>query len=127
MKIVIKTVLIALFAFLAEQVFPWWSSVVCAALVSALIPTRGWQAFFSGFMAIGFLWTICAVIYSIQTDFLLTERVSRMFGVNSSFAIILITALVGAIAGGLGALTGNMLREHLPYKAPYRSRHIRQQ
>lgn len=123
MKIAIKIGLIALLSFLAEQVFPWWSVVVCAAVVSALIPTKGSHAFLSGFAAVGLLWLICALIFSYQTDFLLTERVARLFGVNSSAIIIVITSLIGAIAGGMGALCGNQLRQTVQYKAPYRSRH----
>lgn len=123
MKIVFKIILIAFLAFWSEQVFPWWSAVVCAAMVSALIPTRGFRAFLSGSVAIGMLWLGCSLLYSFQTDFILTERVASLFGVNSSFVMILITTLVGALAGGMGALSGNMLRQNLRYKSPYRSRH----
>lgn len=123
MKVAIKIILIAFFSFWAERVFPWWSAVMCAALVSALIPTKGRTAFLSGFAGVGLLWLLCAFIFSYQTDFILTERVARLFSVDSPVLIILITALVGAVAGGMGALSGNQLRQTLQYKAPYLSRH----
>lgn len=122
MKIAIKIILIAFFSFLAEQVFVWWSLVICAALVSALIPTTGKQAFFAGFVAIGLLWLLCGFLFSIQTDFVLTERVANIFGVNSP-ALILFSTLIGAITGGMGALCGNQLRQVVHYKKAYRSRH----
>ncbi|EMR01184.1 hypothetical protein [Cesiribacter andamanensis] len=122
MKIAVKLFLIVFLAFWAEQVFPWWSVAVCAALVSALIPTTGKKAFWSGFAGIGLLWLFFALFYSIQTDFVLTQRVANLFGVGSSVVIILLTALIGAVVGGLGALTGNQLRQSLR-TAPPRPRH----
>lgn len=123
MKIALKIILIAFLSFWAEQVFPWWSALVCAAFISALIPTTSLRAFGSGFTAIGLLWLVCALIYSMQNDFMLSNRVANLFGVNSSVFIIVLTALVGGIAGGMGALCGNQLRKTVKYKAPYRSRH----
>lgn len=125
MKIAFIIVLIALFSFMAEQVFPWWSAVVCAAVVSALIPTTAKKAFLSGAAGVGLLWLLCALIYSIQTNFLLTERVARLFGINSAAFIILLSVLIGAVAGGMGSLLGNQLRRNVKYKAPYRSRHMK--
>ncbi len=124
MNLIIKIVLIALISFLAEQVFPWWSVVICAAFVAALIPTKSTNAFLSGFLAIGLLWLMCSITYSLQADFILTERVAKVFGVNSPAVIILATSLIGAIAGGMGALCGNQLRQMVHYKSPYKSRHL---
>ncbi|AHM63070.1 hypothetical protein D770_24125 [Flammeovirgaceae bacterium 311] len=123
MKIVLKITMIAFLSFLAEQVFPWWSALVCAAIISALIPTTSLRAFLSGFTAIGLLWLVCALLFSLQNDFVLSNRVANLFGVNSSTFIILLTSLIGGIAGGMGALCGNQLRKTVKYKAPYRSRH----
>ena len=123
MKLAFKIILIAFLSFWAEQVFPWWSAVVCAAIVSALIPTQGKRAFWAGFAGVGLLWLFAALLFSFQTDFVLTSRVANLFGVASSVFIILITAIIGAIAGGMGALSGNLLRQNLRYKSPYRSRH----
>lgn len=124
-KAALSIVLITLFSFFAEQVFPWWSVVICAAVVSALIPTTGKKAFLSGAAGVGLLWLLCALIYSIQTDFLLTERVARLFGINSAALMILLTMLIGALAGGMGGLLGNYLRRYVKYKTPYRSRHMK--
>ncbi|WP_224998431.1 hypothetical protein [Cesiribacter sp. SM1] len=123
MKLAIKIALIAFFSFWAEQIFPWWSALVCAAVISALIPTTSLRAFMSGFTAVGLLWLVCALIFSAQTDFVLSSRVASLFGVNSSAFIIFLTTLIGGIAGGMGALCGNQLRKTVQYKAAYRSRH----
>lgn len=123
MKLAFKIILIAFLGFWAEQVFPWWTVAVCAALISALIPTKSSRAFLCGFASIALLWLLCGLVFSIQSDFLLTERVARLFSVNSSIIILLVTSLIGGIVGGMGALCGNQLRQTLQYKAPYRSRH----
>lgn len=123
MKLGFKIILIAFLSFWAEQVFPWWSALVCAALVSALIPTKSKRAFLAGFAGVGLMWLFTALLFSIQTDFVLTKRVAVLFGVHSSAIIILITTIIGAVSGGMGALCGNLLRQYLRYKTPYRSRH----
>lgn len=113
MKIAFKIILIAFLGFWAEQVFPWWSVAVCAGLVSALIPTTGKKAFLGGFAGIGLLWLSLALLFSIRTDFLLTSRVADLFFVGSPVVIIILSTLIGALVGGLGALTGNQLRQSL--------------
>ena len=126
MKRAFKIILIAFLSFWAEQLFPWWSVAVCAGLVSALIPTTGKKAFWSGFAGVGLLWLFFALLFSIQTDFLLSERVADLFGVGSSAVIILLSALIGALVGGLGALCGNQLRQTLRPSLPpprHQSRH----
>lgn len=123
MKLAFKIILIAFLSFWAQQLFPWWSALICAAVVSAMIPTQSKRAFWAGFAAVGLLWLISALVFSLQTDFVLTKRVAVLFSVHSSFVIIALTALIGALAGGMGALCGNLLRQKLRYKNPYRSRH----
>jgi hypothetical protein len=113
MKLAFKIILIAFLSFWAEQLFPWWSVAVCAGLVSALIPTTGRKAFLGGFAGVGLLWLSLALLFSIRTDFLLTSRVADMFFVGSPAVIILLSTLIGALVGGLGALTGNQLRQSL--------------
>ncbi len=110
MKFLSLVLLIALCSYLAELVFPWWSAALCAAILASLIATRGFKAFLSGFLGVGLLWLFGALFISIQTDYILTERVAELMQLGSSGLLIVVTAFIGALTGGLGALTGHQLR-----------------
>jgi hypothetical protein len=113
MKLIFKTILIGVLAFIIQQMFSWWTAALAAAIIAALIPTSGFKAFVSGFFGVGLLWLGLALISSIHTDFLLTERVARLFTLESGYLIIVASFLIGAILGGLGAWSGNQLRQVL--------------
>jgi hypothetical protein len=110
MKFIIQVVVIALSSYVAEQFFPWWCVVICAFLTTLLTPTDNLTAFLSGFAAISFLWMLVAAIIDVKTKALLSSKITPFFGLQSPIIMILLTGLVGGIAGGLGALSGHQFR-----------------
>ncbi len=116
MKVVIKIILIATIAYLAEMYFPWWSVVVVAFLINALIYTKGGSSFLSGFLGIGLLWLILAWNIDAANASLLSSRVSQVLQIQSTFAILALTFLVGGLAGGFGALAGSHFRNLIKKK-----------
>ena len=111
MLFIIRLLIIAVLSYLAELFFPWWSVVICAFFVGAIMRTRGINAFLSGFLGVGLLWLIAAWIIDAQSSAVLSEKVAAIFQLNQSVLIIVITAFTGAIVGGLGALSGNYFRD----------------
>lgn len=116
MKFLTQLFLIALFAYLAELVFPWWTVALCGFVVAALIPSGGPKAFLSGFLGVGLLWLGGALYFSIRTDYILTDKVAELMQLGSPFVLIIISALIGGLCGGLGALSGSQLRGLLRQK-----------
>jgi len=110
MKFVTKVILIAGLSYIAEQFFPWWSVVICAFLVNVLLPTKGFNAFISGFLGVGLLWLVFAWMIDSNTGSILTEKIAQLFELNQSGLVVAATGLVGGITGGFAALTGNVLR-----------------
>ncbi len=110
MKISIKVVLIAGLSFVAQQVLPWYSAVIVAFLVSAILPNGKLNAFLVGFLGVGLLWLVYALIIDIQTNSILTDRVAELFTLSDGNILVAITGLVGAVVGGLGSLTGVYFR-----------------
>lgn len=110
MKFLLHILLIGVFAYLTALIFPWWTLIACAFLVAAIIPTSGYKAFLSGFLAGGLLWLISALYYSQQNEYLITEMMGELILNIGTAGIIGLTFLIGAIAGGLGALCGNQVR-----------------
>ena len=109
-KMVLKIGFTAVLAFLLQTMFPWWSVVIASFLISVIISTKGLSSFVSGFLGIAILWFLMATITDIQTNSILTTRVAQIFSLPNNFLLIIITTVVGGIAGGFGALTGSNLR-----------------
>ncbi len=107
MKIAIKIILIAALEYLAEMYFPWWSGLVVAFLINAIIYTKGGSSFLSGFLGVGLLWLVIAWNIDADNASLLSSMVSKILRVNSTIAILALTFLVGGLAGGFGALAGS--------------------
>ncbi|MEM8966624.1 MAG: hypothetical protein AAGE93_09410 [Bacteroidota bacterium] len=105
-----KVILIAGLSYIAEQFFPWWSVVIFAFLVSFIIPTKGFNAFISGFLGVGLLWLIFAWMIDSNTNSILTEKIAQLFQVNQAGLVVAMTGAIGGLTGGFAALSGSLLR-----------------
>jgi hypothetical protein len=111
-KFLVTTALIALLSFVFGLFFPWWTIAVAAFAVSALIPQRPLPAFFAGFAALFLLWGLLALVTDLANESILSSRVAAVLPLGgSSLAILIVTAFVGALVGGGGALTASFLRK----------------
>ena len=112
MKMVISILLIALLSVAACLYLPWWLIAFVAFLVTALIPQRPLPSFLSGFIALFLLWGSLAWYLSSNNDHLLAHKLSvLMLKTDSPAALILLTALIGALVAGFAALAGSFLRK----------------
>ena len=111
MKPAITTILILLLSFCACLYFSWWSIAIVAFIVSALIPQKPLASFLSGFIALLLLWGGLSFWISANNDHILAHRVSLLiFKTKSTFLLVLVTALIGSMVGGFGALTASFIR-----------------
>ncbi len=111
MKILFKIILTAALAYLLQYFFPWWTAVIAAFIVVLIVKSSWINDFLSGFLGVGLLWGIMALMIDMQTNSILTSKVAALFSLDNATYLILITGLVGGIAGGLGALCGNQVKE----------------
>ena len=116
MRFLLQIVCTALLSYLAEQWLPWWTIVLCAAAVAMGLPTTRWAAFSGGFAAISLLWMLTATLIDVKNQGILAIKVAPLFGLQSPAVLILLTGLVGGLAGGLGALSGQQLHALMTYQ-----------
>lgn len=109
-KVLVKIIFIAALAYLLQNVFAWWVTVLAAAMINFIIYSKGPSSFISGFLGIGFLWFFTALLTDINTDSVLTEKVAAIFSLPNATLLVVVTAIIGGIAGGFGGLTGSLLR-----------------
>ena len=111
-KFLVTTGLIALVSFIFGLFFPWWTIAAAAFVVSVLIPQKPSHAFLSGFVALFLLWGGMALGIDLANEGILSTRVAGLLPLGgSSVALILVTAVIGALVGGGGALTAAYLRK----------------
>jgi hypothetical protein len=113
MKFITAIVLTALLSFIGGLYFPWWSLGITAFLIALLIHQRGWKAWFSGFLGIFVLWAGLAIWINIQNQGILASKIATILPLGgSALLLILVTAFIGGLVGGFGALSGSYLRSN---------------
>ncbi len=109
MKFLIQVLFIMVIAWVAELFLPWWSIALAAALVGFLYKSNA--NFLAGFIAIALLWLIKALIIDMNAAVPLADKVAKILMVNSKALLLLVTAVLGGLVGGFGALTGSLLKQ----------------
>lgn len=111
MKSVAAALLVALLGFGLGLYLPWWTVAVAAALVALVLDLRPAPAFLTGLAGAMILWGMLAFLRSSANDHILAHRMSQFILQNDSpNLLILVTAVIGGLTGGMGALTGSLFR-----------------
>jgi len=111
-KFIVSTLLTGLLSFVAGLYLSWWSIALAAGLVSLVIPQRPGIAFCSGFLAVFLLWGLLALSIDTANESILSKKIAQLLPLGGSpILLILVTALVGALVGGMAALSGSYLKQ----------------
>jgi len=114
MKFGVSIILTLLISFAAGMYLPFWSVALVAFLVAVWVYQKPGMAYLAGFVSILLLWGMLAWWIDAQNDSILSTRMATLFPLGGSTALlILVTSVVGAIIGGLSALSGSFLRKYL--------------
>jgi hypothetical protein len=104
--------LILVLAFLAQLFLPWWViAPLCFALAAALGSTGG-RAFGAGFAGIGLGWLLMAAWLNFKSASILSHRVAQLLPLGGQgWVLVLVTAVLGGLVGGMAALSGCWVRQ----------------
>ncbi len=135
MRFILRIVLIAGLGFLCGTYlpqFPLWPTMLGAFLVGVLLSRRkrNWvfgkkqapaYAFLAGFIALALVWGTMALSRDTANASLLSEKVGGIFDVflglegewflPKPILLVILTGLIGGLAGGFSAMTGNLFGE----------------
>ena len=95
---------IILLGLLVHQFTPWWSIIFVTALVGGIFNKHAGRSFLIGFVGVFLLWGIAAYQMDAGNESILSIRMEKIIGAN----MIMLTALLGGLLGGMGALTGTL-------------------
>ncbi len=111
MKLFVAILLTAILAFVAGLYLPWWSLAIAAFVTGVLVHQHAGKAFLGGFLGIFILWGGLAWLIDMKNEAVLSGKIAELLPLGgSTVLLIVVTALVGAMVGGLGAMTGSFLR-----------------
>jgi hypothetical protein len=102
--------IILILSFASGYFLPWWVVAIAAFLGAFIIGKTPAQSFWSGFSAVFIVWTVLALFKSIPNDHMLASKVVQLFFLNNWIWLLVITALIGGIIGGMSALSGVLLK-----------------
>ena len=107
-KFLISTLLMIMAAYAAGLFLPWWSMAITCFIISALIPQKKGLSFLTGFTSQLLFWGGLSTIISYRNNHLLAHKIAILILKQDNPAILIaITALIGAIVGGMAAWSGS--------------------
>jgi len=102
--------IILILTILSSYVLPWWAAAIIAFVAALCCGKTSGQAFWSGFGGVFIAWAILALIKTIPNNNILATRVSHLFHLPNWLLVLLITALIGGLVGGMAALSGMLVK-----------------
>lgn len=112
MNLLVRILVIAGLSALTQTYFPWWTSVVIALLIEAILGKGDSTSFFSGFYGVAIPWMALATFIDVKSDSILTVQILELFKLPQfSIAMIILTGMLGGLVAGIGSLTGGWIRK----------------
>lgn len=103
--------IIFILSLLAGFILPWWVIAVIAFFAAFFMGKTSGKSFGSGFLAVAVAWIILMLIRSIPNGNVLAGRVSALFHLPGWIWIVLVTAIIGGLVGGLAAMSGFLFKK----------------
>ena len=114
MKFIISILLSALLTY-AVGIYgnlPWWSFVITNLIIAIALPIKPLHSFIAGALGVGALWAGLAIGIDLANNHILSSKVATILPLGGNYiALIAVTAVAGALLGGLGSLTGSFVRK----------------
>lgn len=111
MIFIFRLILISTLTYLFGLITPWWSVMLAAAIIAFLMPGNNFNTFLSGFMGAGLIWMVLAWKVDIETNSIMSNKMIELLPIDDINMLIIVTAIIGGLAGALGAFTGNSFRQ----------------
>lgn len=105
--------IILILSVLCGFILPWWVGAVIAFIAALVWGKKPAITFVAGFGGLFVAWMILALIKSIPNNNMLATRVATLFHLPHWFFLLMVTAMIGGLVGGLAALSGVLVKQAL--------------
>jgi hypothetical protein len=103
--------IILILSLLSGFILPWWVVAIIAFIAAWLFGKTSGRSFWAAFLAVALAWAILALIRSIPNENILAGRVSALFHLPGWFFMVLVTAVIGGLVGGMAAWSGVLFKK----------------
>ncbi len=106
----------------AQYFFAWWILAVVTGVFAFLQNKNAWSSLLTGGLVGALLWGLLAEFLNFRNSGVLSNSIGTMIGGLSGVHILLITIALAFIVGGMGAMTGALLRQFFTASPTIRKR-----
>ncbi|HMQ06310.1 MAG TPA: hypothetical protein PKC30_03365 [Saprospiraceae bacterium] len=106
----ISLLLMIILGWIALLILPWWADPIIAFVIAYLMIESPIRAFVNGFIAFFTFWTFTAIYMNAGNTVSIATEMGKVLGGIPASAVYILTGIIGGITGGIGALTGTLLR-----------------
>lgn len=96
--------IVLILGLIAELTLPWWGIGLAAFLAGLWKAPSGWKSLGAGFAGAGLLWLIATGYIHLKSGGILTVSVAQIARLSTPVILIVLTALIGGLVGGLAAV-----------------------
>lgn len=109
MKFLAHFIVVLLLSWMLQAVLPWWTMAIGAFATGLYFRQGGVRSFFAGLLGVGLLWFGMAWYSDMSTDSILSTKVAGIFPTKTVGLLLLVTAFIGGLVGGLASMTGGII------------------
>jgi hypothetical protein len=109
MKFLAHLIAVLLLSWLLQSFLPWWTMAVGAFATGLFFRQSGFLSFLAGLLGVGLLWFLVAWYSDSSTDSILSEKVAGIFPTKTVGSLLIVTAFIGGLVGGLASMTGGII------------------
>jgi hypothetical protein len=88
----------------------WYIFIPLLIIGSIIYSTKSTPSFLLGFSSVFLAWFLLMMFMDVQNEGLLSSKIAALFKLPSKWLLIFITALAGALLGGLSTWLGKNLK-----------------
>lgn len=107
----VKIILIFVCSVIATIWLPWYMFIPVCFLIGLLLSNYEGNNFLAGCIGVGLFWLLYTLVLDIKNNHQLSSAIAAMFSEKlgtdiSSTLLIVVTALIGTLLGGLSCFSG---------------------
>jgi hypothetical protein len=106
-----KILITAILALTLQLFLPWWIVSIAAGIIALFFDQTLFRSFLNGFTGIALLWLVWSGFIYFNGGDILATKLSNLLSLPAGWASLIVTAIVGGIVGGFGALTVSALKK----------------
>lgn len=105
------TITTIVLTFILGYFFDWWTVAIAAFIGGFFFGAASGETFAKGMTSVSTLWLSMVLYRHFSTQGILSNKIAQILPVGGNVGILIVaTALIGGIVGGLGAMSGFLVR-----------------